>query len=536
MKKRTIKFLALLFALVMVFSACAKPADDEPTDPGESKDPVEEPLPTETGDNAAKSDETLVVAMSGEPTKLTCLNTSPGNNDVIVGDLLWAPLFEMNWETLEFGPGLATHYEEIDETHYRIFLDERACFEDGTPVTAEDCVWTLKQYASTGAVQFAAYFDVDGLVVEDEHTFILAYKEYVPGWNYELTREGIHSQAAVEAAGGLEAIDQNPGMTCGKYKLAEWAPGEYILCERNENYWGDYVGYYKYIKFIFVGDAASRLMAVQSGDADVALSLGISQVMPLENDPNVDVAYTEVPGLHNLIYFNSAEGVFTDPVVREAVSLMIDAEAMNQLVNMGKGELAQGYLPKQNENYFEYYEGGVKPFDPEKGIQMLKDAGYGDGFDLDLPCLPTQEAMAVILQENLRAANINVNIRVLDASVHVQGLRNGVYDLSFSSAAYPVMRADIFETLNPDFVGKCNGGARISDLKAIEMIAKARSSDPATAKEGITEFMTWVYENYYLAGLNTNIDCHVMAKGLVGGPLPMVRPAQFSVAYVHPAA
>ena len=48
--------------------------------------------------------------------------------------------------------------------------------------------------------------------------------------------------------------------------------------------------------------------------------------------------------------------------------------------------------------------------------------------------------------------------------------------------------------------------------------------------------MTWVYENYYLAGLNTNIDCHVMAKGLVGGPLPMVRPAQFSVAYVHPAA
>jgi len=438
---------------------------------------------------------------------------------------------------MEFGPGLATHYDEIDETHYRIFLRKDACFEDGTPVTAEDCVWTLKQYASTGAVQFANYLDADGIIVEDEHTFVIAYKTFTTGWQYGLTREGMHSEAMVEAAGGLEAMDKNPGMTCGRYKFTEWVTGQYILCERNENYWDEnYVGYYKYIKFIFVGDVTSRLMAVQSGDANVALSLPMSMVLPLENGPNVDPAYTSFPGFHNLVFYNVSEGPFADPKLREAVNYMIDANAMLAVVNMGYGKLVQGYFePPENPYYFEYYPGGVHPFDPEKGKQLMAEAGYTDTVSVYLPCLPTAEALAVIVKENLRAANIDVQIEVLDTSVNVQYLRNGNYDMHIATAGYPGMSADIFERLNPNFVGRVNGGCRTSDPALTELINKARSSDPVKAKEGVKETMTYVYENNLIRGLMTNFDCHVVSKGL-DGLRPLSRAAQISLAYLSPAA
>ena len=63
----------------------------------------------------------------------------------------------------------------------------------------------------------------------------------------------------------------------GKYRFKDWTRGQSITIERNDSYWNpDYKGYFKEIKFIFTSDAAARVMAVQSGDAQVAYDLPVN--------------------------------------------------------------------------------------------------------------------------------------------------------------------------------------------------------------------------------------------------------------------
>ena len=77
----------------------------------------------------------------------------------------------------------------------------------------------------------------------------------------------------------------------GKYVFSEWVEGQYIKLVRNEDYWNqDELPYYQEVMLTFISDNTSRAMAVQSGDADVALNLGTTQVEGLEADSNVTVS------------------------------------------------------------------------------------------------------------------------------------------------------------------------------------------------------------------------------------------------------
>lgn len=70
---------------------------------------------------------------------------------------------------------LASGYETIDELHYRFTLRDDACYSDGTPVKAQDVVYSFTEYAETGVAN-ASYFDVEGLKAEDDQHVIIAFK------------------------------------------------------------------------------------------------------------------------------------------------------------------------------------------------------------------------------------------------------------------------------------------------------------------------------------------------------------------------
>lgn len=552
MKKKFTKWftmaLVMLFVLSTLVTGCGKPAESgegnqaQVKEPAENNGPVENDGPGGNGGteeaepapaNTQKSEETLIVAHPAEPTKLTPLNGPLTNHDVAPFDTMTATLFKINYETYEAEPYLVTEYEEIDSTHYRLKMREDAVYADGTPITAHDVIWTFNRYAEKG-VMFATYLKLEECVAEDDYTVVLAFKEHTPGWYNELTREGIYNEKLVEAAGGFDEVDRNPPVGGGRYVFSEWKPGEYILVERNENYWDkDYVGYYKYIKFIFVPDAASRVMAVQSGDADMASILSVSQVLALESDPGVNGELLYNGNVLNL-YFNNEKGIFAEnPRLREAVALAIDPEAINQVINMGQGQVAQGIFCEENAYYHEVYPDGKKPYDLEKAKQILKEEGYENGFSCYSPATADNETILTILKEQLRAINVDLQFDILDTSVAGPEGRAGNYDVTLAPTAHYVLSSANFEQINPDKIGIAFASLRITDPAIKELIGRASSPDLEVKKQGWIDVQEYLFNNYCLVGLCTRYEGYALKDGLTG-VRQLYRPSQYSVTDVRP--
>ncbi len=534
------KTVSVLMAAAMAFAcaACGQSGTETTAAAGGTETTAAGAIETTAAEapeaNTAKSEETLKVALSAEPNGLFPLSASVSESGLVVQNAIGGRLLEFNAETGEVSPSLADTYELVDETHMKFHLREDACYSDGTPVTAEDVLYSFT-LAKENAVSFANYLDMENSSAEDDHTVIIAMTQYVPGWEQQFCNPAaiITSEANVEAAGGLDAASRDVPVGCGRYVFKEWVSGQYITLERNENYWDkDYNGYYKTIQFTFVPDAASRVLALQSGDVNVAQRITMSDYMALQNDPNVKGVPFATDRIFNL-FFNVSEGsVFSDPLLREAAAYAIDANAVNALQNMGQGQIVQGQWASTHPYYREYYEGGHLNQDINKAKELMAQAGYPDGFDCTLITQAANQQMATVVQESLRQVGINVNIEMMEQSTYVSAARNGEYDCYVGATTAGTLSPDNFNQLDPDKIGVTVGGYRDDSEAASAMIAKASSYDEAEAKEGWDELYDLVLGQYYCVGLCNAIDCYGLSKNLDG--LKLGKLNYMDVSYVHP--
>ena len=531
---------SILLAATMMFSvaACSQSDTGVPEPTGEVSTASEESTDaTESSaaeNNTVQSEETLRVALMAEPNSLFPLASSTSESGLVIQNAVGGRLLEFDASTAEVSPGLAESYELIDETHVRFRLRENACYSDGTPVTAEDVLYSFA-LAKEHAISFANYLDIDNSSAEDEHTVVIAMTQYVPGWEQQFCNPAavITSEANVEAAGGLEAANRNLPLGCGRYVFKEWVSGQYITVERNENYWDDsYNGYYKTIQFTFVPDAASRVLALQSGDVNVAQRITMSDYIALQNDPNAKGVPFGTDRIFNL-FFNVSEGsVFSDPLLREAVAYAVDANAVNALQNMGQGQVVQGQWASTHPYYREYYEGGHLTQDLDRARELLAQAGYPDGFECTLITQSTMQQIATVLQESLRQVGINMNIELMEQSAYVNAARNGEYDCYVGATTAGTLNPDNFNQLDPEKIGVTVGGYRDDSEAVSEMIAKASSYDEAEAQEGWDELYDLVFGQYYCVGLCDAIDCYGLSKNLDG--LRLGKMNYMDVSYVRP--
>ena len=519
-KKNLFRVFASLLMLAMLFSlaACNNTTPTSGPTSGTTTGTGTTPTTNETTAAPAKTDKTLVIALNAEPTSLSAISgTTPTLVQGIVTEVLSARLFDYDAVTGEINMNLASNVEIIDETHVRITLRQDAVYSDGTPVTAHDAAYTYLKAIEANA-NWAADLDPEGIEAENDHTIVVAFKRYVPGWEHTLadSNANIYSEAGIAAVGGLAATDRTPPVGCGKYNFVEWKSGEHIIVERNEDYWDDsYVGYYQYIKFIFVTDTASRVLAVRSGDADVATNLGVSDYVGLQNDSTAEGVLINTDRILSLS-FNNESGIFTNAALREAAALAIDSEAINQVVNLGFGNVVQGLIHSNHPYYKEYFPGGVRQPDIEKAKQIMTDAGYPNGFECALVTTAANREVATILQESLRQAGITLEIKIMDPSAAGPELRGGNYDVAISAAIAGVLNADNFNNIDPDRVGITFGGARITDPVMSDLIAKARTPEENTARQAWSEIIDYVFDNHTMVGLIDTPAVFAVTPGLEG--------------------
>ena len=495
------KFLAVGLAAVMTFSMATCAFAD-----GEVKGANEDPANTEV------TDETIVIGLSSEPSALWAIGSGKVENElVIVQNALQDTLVKVDRNTGEVLPNLATEWEWVDDTHCKFTLRDDVTMTDGTPLVAEDVVYTVNaalEYSPNN--DSGAYFTE--ATADDEHTVTIGFTTAAPDLLKMISwgNFGIVSEDEINALGGVEAAVKNPVMGSGKYRFKEWNSGQSIILERNDNYWNpDYKGYFKEIKFIFTNDAAARAMAVLSGDSQVAYDMPISMASTYKGNDQVNlIAHTF--GQNTRLFYNQGEnaGATKDIKVRQAIDKALDFNAIAGVGTAGMGTEVHSYFPNESPFYHDMFTAEERAQDIEGAKALLAEAGYDDSNPLELSIIGMQDQNDVftVMQANLAMAGVKLNINIVDTPAFVEGVafKNASYDLvhvgDLVDARYPAMMI-FFKQGNIDTF--CIGGPKYTTPEIEASIAEfisepdeAKAAEEAQAIEQTFKDGCW-YSNTY---------------------------------------
>ena len=539
MKTKRILALALAGAMVMSMAACGGNAStsgnasngaSSTTDggSGDSSAPTVSVVePNQDPANTQKTDEEIVIGLASEPSALYGVAAgNVENEEQIIGHAMFDSLVKYNYNTHEIEPNLATAWEWTDDTHLKFTLRDDVTMNDGTPLVADDVVYTcneiwvaLNQANDTGK-------NIVGATADDEHTVTIEFNSVAPDFLTMLswTNFGIVCKEDVEAAGGLEAVSKEPAnVGTGPYKFKEWKHGQYVVLERNEDYWNkDYAGYYKTIKFTFTNDAAAREMAVESGDAQVAYDMPVSQASTYAAS---DAVNTTIYGFGQTthLWYNMGDnaGATKDLKVRQAIDKAINFDAIAQVGTEGFAPAAMSYWDPTCDFYQENYTAEERAVDIEGAKALLAEAGYENGLEITALGLADNTPVLTVMQANLAEAGITLTLDTPDTAQFVQEAFGGNYDI-ICVGDTPNVRtpASVMPFLNNNNVygtGMVIGGPKWTndefDSTITELITAA---DTDAAKEVATKLDNMVKEQRVCSDLYTEMKASVYAKDIKG--------------------
>lgn len=513
------KILAMLLALVMVFAlvACGggNTTDTTSTNPNPTGDVVDTAPPAGV---EGISDETLVIGTFGEPTYLvTQYNTT--QQSVPVMNLIYDALLWYDNATGTVHPCIATEWEQIEDCVWRFHLRDDVVAYDGSILTAEDVYYSFEKGCSGTNTTAFKYFDMSKTAVVDEFTIDIGTHACVPYLDVMLSNIAltqIIDKSSVEANGGFDNCIRDPRCGTGPYKFSEWAEGEYILLTRNEEYWGE-LPYYKEIKLQFIGDAATRVMTLESGAADVVLNLAASAVGNLQSNP--DVTVWNIPtDLSYVIYLNCTKTPLDNVLVRQAIAHLIDREGILAVAQRGFGVTLDTNIPQSHDYYVAPGEGESYAYDVEAAKALLAQAGYPDGFTFTLSIQGNMQTMGEAIQSALGQAGIEVKLDVLDTATMLKLYDTGEYDAVIAMGMYG---GDLGKPLHyydtrMDF-DEADGGTGwgTAELDALIDIA-SYSRDPEAVAQAYAEIQSILRQNMPLIGLYSYDILYASSSDLTG--------------------
>lgn len=249
---------------------------------------------------------------------------------------------------------------------------------------------------------------------------------------------------------GQEAFAQKPIGT-GPYVFDSWDKGTSVTLLRNESYWGEKPEVAK-VTFKAYPEAATRVSALERGEVDLVTGVGADQREKIEKSESAYLSTVERAG--NIVYIGlkTEAAPFDDLKVRQALNYAIDKKSIVDFVLQGAAVATNSIIGPSDFGYAG--EPAGYDYDPEKAKQLLAEAGYADGFEVQLDTVNwylknTDVAQAVA--EQLRAVGVTVAINDVESSVYRQtvpaGQQSPMYVLGWSSTNTLDADAAIFAIL-----------------------------------------------------------------------------------------
>lgn len=367
------------------------------------------------------------------------------NESVEVAEQIFEHLVRYSPTSLEVEPALATHWEVSEQgTVWTFHLRPGVRFHDGTPLDAEAVVFSFERQRDP----FHPYHRPDFDYWENSYKKIIEKIEAIGPLTVRITIErpyapflaslamfpvSIVSPTAVQRLG--DDFSRNPIGT-GPFRFASWVPGDRIVLERNEDYWGEPPRLERLV-FRTIPDARQRLVALEGGAIDVAYALLPEELQFVELHPELRLA--RVAG-QNVAYLamNTQHPPLDDVNVRRAVNHAVNKIPIVKLVYQGLGVPASGPLPPTIWSW----RGDVVdyPYDRGRARRLLDEAAAAGRFvpgrklrfyvpRTPRTYLPDPERVARVIQRNLAEVGIDTELVVQDFARHLADVQSGRHDL-----------------------------------------------------------------------------------------------------------
>jgi glutathione transport system substrate-binding protein len=364
--------------------------------------------------DAALAAKDVVLAVSGQPDSLDPYNTNTTLTQALLKNF-YQGLFGFD-KDLKIVNVLAEGFTvSKDGLTYDFKLRQGVNFHDGTPFNAEAVKVTLdravnpenrlarnNQFNRIAKVEATGPFAVRITLKEPFAPFInsLAHPS-----------AGMISPAALRKYGNKD-IAFNPVGT-GPFVFVEWKQTDFVKMKKFDGYWRK--GYPKVDNVTWkpVGENSTRAAMLQTGEADFATPLPYEQAAELQKSPKLNVVVG--PSIiTRYVSFNMLQKPFDNLKVRQAINYAINKEALAKVAFSGFAFPAEGVVP-QGVRYAHRMK--PWPYDPKKARELLKEAGYPNGFESVLwSAYTTTTAVKTIqfLQQQFAQVGIKVSVQALE--------------------------------------------------------------------------------------------------------------------------
>jgi peptide/nickel transport system substrate-binding protein len=305
---------------------------------------------------------------------------------------------------LELVPGLATSWTQTAPTVWRFNLRKGVTFHDGTPFTADDVIFSYRRSQGEGSDVKTYVQEIAEIRKVDDHAVDIVTKQPFPILPDVLSLWYVMSKKWCEENRAAQPVDKRKGVEntasfkangTGPYRIKSRDPGVRTVFVRNLQYWGKVEGNVDDAVFTPIGNAATRVAALVSGEVDMMEPLPVQDVARLSASPSLKVM--QGPELRTIflgmdqkrdeLLFSSVKGKnpFKDKRVRQAFYQAIDMEAIKTAVMRG-GAVPTGLMLAPGVRGFSNELNRRLPFDPEASRKLLAEAGYASGFEVGLNC------------------------------------------------------------------------------------------------------------------------------------------------------
>jgi len=388
---------------------------------------------------AAQPAGTLVVGLVAEPVNLDPAQVTDLNSNR-VGRRIAETLVTFPDESTQIVPGLAESWAiSKDGLRYTFKLRKGVTFHDGTPFNAEAVKFSIERqfnpdhpFNKLGKYPFANYNfgNVKAVEAIDAQTVEFILKEPRASFLAVLTgaASSIVSPTAAKKHGQDYAL--NPVGT-GPFKFVSWERGQRVVLEKNPTYWKYPVKIDKVVYRPIVEDQA-RLTELLTGAVDLIVGTPPDYVTQLES--NAKVTMLKQVGAHVwYLGINNQKKPFDDRRVRQALNYAVNKDAIVRDVLKGTGSLSRGPVLPGTWGA----DSGLRPYpyDPERAKKLLAEAGFASGFSTSLwvpesgSGMQSPVAMSTVIQSNLKAVGVNVNLQTMEWGAYLAKLRTKEQDL-----------------------------------------------------------------------------------------------------------
>ena len=415
---------------------------------------------------------TLTISLAASPSKLDpVLYTGVYEGQII--KQVCDNLIEYNSDLSKFEPCLATEWEpNEDGTQYVFKIREGVKFHNGREMTAEDIAYSLNRSAKESTSNRLSMLEKAEVTGDWEVTCTLTSPN--ASFLTALTDAGnvIVPQEEVEKYG--EEFGNNLVGT-GPFVMESFELDQQTVLTKNADYWMAEPNVDKVV-FKVITEATQAVNALQTGDIDMATDIKGEAVQTVRD--NQDLILLEQPQLHvAYLYFNMEKGATADPKVRQALIEAINTDEMvAALYKYGEAQKATLPLPPGSWGYDETLEDTVPTYNPEHAKELLEEAGYGDGLELDLYISDTEvrQNMAVLVKAYLEQVGVTLNIHASEWGAFSEvAMSNNADIFGMSWTWYP----DPYFFLNKIFAtsefGGIGNGQHYSNPEVDELLDKA---------------------------------------------------------------